>query len=45
MKKKMYNQPQIQTEELMPTTIICASITAGEPVPDPGSGGTPMFGD
>ena len=29
MKKKMYNQPQIQAAELMPMTIICASVGPG----------------
>lgn len=28
--KKTYNQPQIQVMALMPTTIICASITNSE---------------
>ena len=30
MKKKMYNQPEIFISSMMPTTIICASITEGE---------------
>ena len=29
MKKKLYNQPEIFISSMMPTTIICASITPG----------------
>lgn len=43
MKKKMYNQPLIQAAELMPMTIICASITPGDPV-TPGAA-DPEYGD
>ena len=45
MKKKIYNQPIVEiAESLKPMAIVCASITKGDPVPDPGSG-DPMFGD
>jgi hypothetical protein len=43
MKKNMYKQPQMQVTALMPTTIICGSITHGPDVP-PG-GATPEDGD
>ncbi len=43
--KTMYIQPQSSIEELMPTTIICASVGQGDDVPDPGPSGDPMFGD
>ena len=36
--KKNYNQPQIQVMALMPTTIICASVTEG-------AGGTAVNGN
>lgn len=40
--RKNYNQPAIMILEIMPTTIICASITQGPPVnpTDP-----PEYGD
>lgn len=42
MKKKIYNHPLVEiAEALQPMTIVCASITKGEPVPE---GGT-MYGD
>ena len=40
--KKLYNQPSMEVMALMPTTIICASITAG---PGIGSGDPPEYGD
>ena len=43
--KKMYQNPETQVTEMMPQSIICASVGQGDPVPDPGSGGDPMFGD
>ncbi len=36
MKKKLYYQPQMQVTALMPTAIICASITPGPPAPGGG---------
>lgn len=42
-KKKIYNQPQMQVTALMPTTIICSSITPGDQVPPGGT--TPEDGD
>ena len=42
--KKMYQNPEIQIAEMMPQSIICASVGLGDPVPDPGSG-DPMYGD
>ena len=39
MKKKMYNQPEIMISNLMPTTIICASIGEGENTSNQGGGG------
>ena len=42
-KKKIYNQPQMQVTALMPTTIICASIGKGDPVPPGGT--TPEEGE
>lgn len=45
MKKKIYNHPLVEiAEALQPMTIVCASITQGDPVPDPGTG-APMYGD
>ena len=43
MKKKIYSQPAVAiTEALQPMTIVCASITGGDPVtsldPDPSYG-------
>ena len=42
MKKKVYNTPVMEVAVMMPTTIICASITGGDPVtsldPDPSYG-------
>ena len=40
--KKNYNQPAVEVTALMPTAIICASITQGPPVnpTDP-----PEYGD
>ena len=42
MKKKVYNTPVMEVAVMMPTTIICASITGGDPVTslDP-----PSYGD
>ena len=34
MKKRLYNQPEIFISSMMPTTIICASITPGPPAPE-----------
>jgi len=36
MEKKLYIQPEIDVMALMPTTIICASITPGPPAPGGG---------
>ena len=36
--KKNYNQPQVQVMALMPTAIICASLTKGSPIT--GGGGS-----
>ena len=33
MKKKMYNQPQVQVTEMEPQTVLCASLTQGPPAP------------
>ena len=45
MKKKIYNQPIVEiAESLKPMAIVCASITKGDPVPDPGTG-DPMYGE
>lgn len=35
--KKNYNQPQVQVMALMPTAIICASVTKGAPITSGGS--------
>lgn len=44
--KKTYNNPETQVVEMMPQSVICASIGMGDPVPDPGTGGgDPMYGD
>ncbi len=44
--KKNYNQPEIFISEIMPTTIICASITNGGNTEDyGGGGGGPIIGD
>lgn len=43
--KKIYNQPEIFISTMMPTTIICASITEGEPVPPAGPSDPPVWGD
>jgi len=44
--KKMYQNPETQIAEMMPQSIICASVGQGDPVPDPGtSGGDPVYGD
>ena len=40
--KTQYIQPQIQVLALMPTTIICASITEGDPIT---GGGEVVYGD
>ena len=44
MKKVNYIQPKMQVVALMPTTIICASMTQGDPVINSGSG-IPEEGD
>ena len=43
--KKIYNQPAIMISEIMPTTIICASITQGPPVDPSNPGDPPEYGD
>lgn len=43
--KKIYNQPAIMISEIMPTTIICASITQGAPVDPSNPGDPPEYGD
>ena len=43
--KKNYNQPEIFISEIMPTTIICASITNGGDTSDKQSGGGTLIGD
>lgn len=42
MKKKVYNQPHVETMAITPMSIICVSITPGPPVTntDP-----PAYGD
>ena len=43
MKKKTYNQPQTEMAEvLLPMTIVCASITEGDPIT---SGEPPVYTD
>ena len=45
MKKKLYNQPEIFISSMMPNTIICASITKGNPVDPANPGDPPEYGD
>ena len=40
--KAMYKQPSMEVVALMPTTIICASVTEGDPVT---GGDPPAYGD
>ena len=42
MEKKLYNQPTMNVTALMPTTIVCASVGKGDPIPP---GGIPTDGD
>lgn len=47
MEKKLYNQPATEVVTLMPTTIICASITEGTggTAGAGGGGGSETIGD
>lgn len=42
--RKMYNQPEVLVSEMEPQTVLCASITAGEDVPNPTDENV-MYGD
>ena len=45
MMKKMYNQPEVLISEMMPNTIICASITDGGNTGDHQNPGDIIIGD